>query len=142
MTGDTLTVLLLLCFVAVGWFYIGYSDRKKAMVAMLQMYQHHNCPVLVTSLYPGDTSVNQRADEWKTMLETSGNKWYLSGKLVVYTMPYNAYMKDGSLYGFTWPEYLLKCSQVQHQLILDFQEENKGVDPLLVTNYRVNNALN
>lgn len=139
MTGDYLTILLFIAALVGMLWYIGYSERKKQLVAVLQMYQHINCPVLVTSLHPGDTTVEERAQEWRTMLEVSGNKWYLQGKIKIETLPYNAYMKNGSLYGFSWPEYLLQCSVVQHQMINEFQADNAGaVDPLIVTNYRTN----
>lgn len=142
MTGDYITLLLVVIAIVFGVFYVGYYERRKAMVATLQMFQNHNCPVLVCSNFPGDTSVNDRAETWRTMLETSGNKWYMAGKLRIEVFPYNAYMKSGSLYGYTWAEYLLACSVRQHQLIIDFQGENPGLVPLLVTNYRTNTALN
>lgn len=134
--GDLISLFLVVLFAVIAFYVINHAERKRQLVAVLQMYQHHNCPVLVTSNYPGDTTVHERAQTWRTMLRETGNKWYLAGKIAVVEFPYNAAFSGGSLYGYTWAEYVLQAAQEQHRLIMAFQQENAGVDPLIVTNYR------
>lgn len=79
-------ILLLLTMAIVGWYGIGWWQRRQyaaEMVAALEAAKMHRYPVLIRSQFIGDTDVEARAQDLRERLHFSGNQYLTPDDVIV-----------------------------------------------------------
>lgn len=89
-------------------------QRARDMLAKMQTYEHVSSPILVTSNFPDDPTVEQRALAWRENLRAARNKYSEVLPIVPYPFALGADPKLGAL--ITWRQYQINAA-------LRFQQE-------------------
>ena len=98
-------------------------------LAARQTYEHVACPILVTSDFPDDTTVLQRAQAWREKLRAAGNKYSEVLPVVPYPFALGASEQTGTLR--TWLTYRRNCILKELEVIREWeakmQRENEAM---------------
>ncbi len=102
--------ILIVIAISTAVFVIRYNGRIQARrdaMAAQQTYEHIAGPILVTSDFPEDPTVNQRAQAWREKLRAAGNKYSETIPVVSYPFALGASEGTGALR--TWLTYRENC---------------------------------
>lgn len=94
-------------------------QARRDALATQQTYEHIAGPILVTSDFPDDPTVNQRAQAWRDKLRAAGNKYSETLPIVPYPFALGASEGTGSLR--TWLTYRENCLLKEHGLIAEWR---------------------
>lgn len=135
--GDFLSFGLFLSGIIAVYLYFRHEQQQRELMSVLQQFQNHNTPVVVSSRFYGDTEVHATAEYWRNMLDRCGNEWYKSGALKVYECPFMGYVDGQSTFGQQFAEYEMDVSRYRHKVIAEFQAKYiEHFDVLNLGNYR------
>lgn len=115
-------ILLLVIAITTAVLAIRHNNRIQARrdaLATMQTYEHIAGPILVTSDFPDDPTVNQRAQAWRDKLRAAGNKYSEVLPIVPYPFALGASEGTGSLR--TWLTYRENCLLKEHGLIAEWR---------------------
>lgn len=82
-------------------------QSQRDALAARQTYEHIACPILVTSDFPDDPTVNARAEAWRGKLRAAGNKYSETLPIIPYPFALGASPDGGIL--TTWYTYRANC---------------------------------
>lgn len=115
---------------------IRHNARRQAerdALATRQTYEHVTAPIMVTSDFPDDPTVMQRAQAWREKLRAAGNRYSETLPIVPYPFALGASASVGSL--GTWLTYRRNCLLKEAALIAEWEQKMmKENDPLFVGN--------
>ena len=72
---EILTIIIIAIIVAIAVTSLFRWNNKRGHEAELAKYAQITEPIIVSSYYPGDTTVKERATFDREMLKESGNRW-------------------------------------------------------------------
>lgn len=128
---EVLGIVLIIITAAVIVRHNNRLQSQRDATAARQTYEHVICPVLVTSDFPDDPTVNQRAEAWRQKLRAAGNKYSETLPIVAYPFALGASASVGSL--GTWLTYRRNCILKEQALIAEWEAKMaKENDPLFV----------
>lgn len=111
---------------------IRHNARKQAerdALATRQTYEHIAAPILVTSDFPDDPTVMQRAQAWREKLRAAGNRYSETLPIVPYPFALGASEQTGALR--TWLTYRQNCLLKESALIAEWEQKmQKENNPL------------
>lgn len=111
--------------------HVNRLQAQRDATAARQTYEHISCPILITSDFPDDPTVHQRAEAWRQKLRAAGNKYSEALPIVPYPFALGASDKVGSL--GTWLTYRRNCLLKEAALISEWESKmQKENDPLFV----------
>lgn len=102
------------------------ADRDRTATA--QTWEHIDCPMMITSNYPGDPTVRQRAEHARQTLQAAGNR-YWSELVIEYPFTVGADPKLGYL--AKWSTYRYNCLQKEQMAILEWNAKQQAENPAL-----------
>jgi hypothetical protein len=96
-------------------------QKERDAAAARQTYEHIACPILVSSDFPDDPTVNMRAFAWREKLRAAGNKYSETLPIVAYPYALGASPELGIL--TTWRQYRQNCLLKEKQLFEEWEQE-------------------
>lgn len=127
-------ILILLIIATTAYLVLKHNARVQAArdaMAARQTYEHIVCPILVTSDFPDDPTVQLRAIAWQEKLRAAGNKYSETLPIVPYPFALGASANTGSL--GTWLTYRRNCILKEQELIREWEAKMmRENDPLFV----------
>lgn len=103
MMSYAILVALIGVIIVVAAYYVA---RRREVVNDLTAWQNMTRPIIIHSHAPGDTTVRQRYEHAKAMLEESGNQW----SLPVYMFAYRDVANGGDMHEH-WNDYLVRLGE-------------------------------
>lgn len=92
-------------------------QRQRDERAAEMVYEHISCPIIVTSWHPADTTVSQRAFDWKQKLIKSGNRY--AAEIPVIEYPYQLARLELGIIA-SWEQYRAACLQKEQAAFQDW----------------------
>lgn len=126
-------LLIFIVVIAMGvTLLIRHNDRlqkRRDADAARQTYEHITGPILVTSDFPDDSTVMQRAEAWRQKLRAAGNPYSEVMPIVPYPFALGASETTGALR--TWLTYRHNCLLKEQALIAEWEQKmQKENNPL------------
>lgn len=95
-------------------------QAQRDALATRQTYEHIACPILVTSNFPDDPTVNARAEAWRVKLRAAGNKYSESLPIIPYPFALGASPGNGIL--GSWSTYRANCILKEQAIRAEWEE--------------------
>lgn len=95
-------------------------QAQRDALAARQTYEHIACPILVTSDFPDDPTVNARAEAWRGKLRAAGNKY--SETLPIIPYPFALGASPGNNILGTWSTYRANCILKEQAVRAEWEE--------------------
>lgn len=95
-------------------------QSQRDALAARQTYEHIACPILVTSDFPDDPTVNARAEAWRGKLRAAGNKYSETLPIIPYPFALGASPGNGIL--GTWSTYRINCILKEQAIRAEWEE--------------------
>lgn len=137
------TLFIIALIVGLGFLIIRHVNRIQAdrdALATMQTYEHISGPILVTSNFPDDPTVNARAQAWREKLRASGNKYSETLPVVAYPFALGADPKLGTL--ITWRQYQSNAVLKYQALLIEWDEKQRAENPGLYNGNILNQSSN
>lgn len=135
-------ILILVIALSTAVLLVRHNARIQASrdaLAAQQTFEHIACPILVTSNFPDDPTVLQRAAAWREKLRASGNRYSETLPIIPYPFALGA---DGDGMMTTWRTYqanaVLKFADMLRQWDAQIARENEALHQQFILNQRAN----
>ena len=124
-------LLLTICLITAAAL-LRHNARVQAArdaMAAAQTYEHIACPILITSDFPDDPTVMQRAQAWREKLRAAGNKYSEVLPITPYPFALGASEETGALR--TWITYRRNCLLKEAEMIREWESKIQRENALL-----------